>query len=83
MLRNFRTGLVLKFLHYFYQIIAKFDIFHITKDKHYIVVDNHDHYYDLYGHGGMIFWLISSLIFAIVNFVNFIKIYRHFSFLQC
>lgn len=37
-------------------------------DKHYIVIDNQNHYFDLYGHGGMIFWLASSSVFAIVNF---------------
>ena len=35
-------------------------------DKHYIIVYE-DHYFDLYGHGGMIFWFVSSIIFALVS----------------
>jgi hypothetical protein len=36
-------------------------------DKHYIVIDSSDHYYDLYGQGGMLFWFISSITFSIVS----------------
>lgn len=35
-------------------------------DKHYIVYVDDDHYFDLYGHGGMIFWFISSTIFFLM-----------------
>jgi len=41
-------------------------------DKHYIVIDSSNHYYDLYGQGGMLFWFISSITFAILYSVIFI-----------
>jgi hypothetical protein len=47
-------------------------------DKHYIVVDKNNHYYDLYGHGGMIFWLISSTVFAFIYTLIFILPYTRF-----
>ncbi len=40
----------------------------LVPDKHYIVIDADNRYYDLYGHGGMIFWFVSSTFFAIVSF---------------
>jgi hypothetical protein len=48
--------------------------FHVQKPGHGInatVID-----YDIFGHGGMIFWLSSSLFFFIVsNIVHFVDIY--------
>lgn len=41
-------------------------------DKHYVVFVDDDHYYDLYGHGGMIFWFISSTIFFLIYTAIFI-----------
>ncbi len=38
----------------------------LVPDKHYIVIDG-NHYYDLYGHGGMIFWFASSAFFTLVS----------------
>ena len=43
----------------------------VLNDPHYIIHDGHDHYYDLFGHGGMVFWFVSSVIFFIVyNFFS-------------
>lgn len=39
----------------------------VLNDPHYIIHDGHDHYFDLFGHGGMVFWFVSSVIFVIVN----------------
>lgn len=38
----------------------------VYPDQHYIIYVDDDHYYDLYGHGGMIFWFISSIIFFLI-----------------
>lgn len=44
----------------------------VYPDKHYVVFVDDDHYYDLYGHGGMIFWFISSTIFFLIYTAIFI-----------
>lgn len=36
------------------------DIFHVQVDKRE---------YDLFGHGGMLFWFVSSLVFASIYFI--------------
>lgn len=40
-------------------------------DKHYVVYVDDDHYFDLYGHGGMIFWFVSSTIFFLIYIAIF------------
>ncbi|CAF1044720.1 unnamed protein product [Brachionus calyciflorus] len=41
-------------------------------DKHYKVSDRTSHYYDLFGHGGMIFWFVSSALFTMIYLIIFI-----------
>lgn len=41
----------------------------LLKDEHYIINDKKNHYFDLYGHGGMVFWFISSIIFFTIYLV--------------
>lgn len=38
----------------------------VLKDEHYVINDKKNHYFDLYGHGGMVFWFVSSIIFFII-----------------
>ena len=63
---------------YFNFLKAFFEL--VYPDKHYIIYVDDDHYYDLYGHGGMIFWFISSMVFFLVSnkysstIINFCRI---------
>lgn len=47
-------------------------------DKHYVVFVDDNHYYDLYGHGGMIFWFLSSSIFFLIYSGIFILPFTRF-----
>lgn len=38
----------------------------VLNDQNYIIADKNNHYFDLYGHGGMVFWFASSTIFVII-----------------
>jgi hypothetical protein len=40
----------------------------LVPDEHFYIDDKN---YDLFGHGGMIFWCISSLIFGLVRILFF------------